>query len=245
VPTNRKAADAPGDNQEPSHATNGSSGGRPSEQRTEVLSSNENNAVRLKESAYALFAWASMRTDLKGLDAEAYQLYRDRLLADAGSPTDPIEAMILEQLALAHLNVGVFQYRATNAGTIQATAAYAGAAARLIAEFRRSALALQAYRVASRQLANDPSKDIVVPVEQAEACEALPGKKDLDNEEPLIKEPADGGDPIIPYPGPAAFHDQEPQSSDAARTRSGRKGKGPRRNSDNQAVGEVHRAANS
>jgi hypothetical protein len=186
-----------------------------------------------------------MRSDLKGIDVEAYQLFRDQMLSDAGHPSDPVERMILEQLILAHLNVGLFQYKATNAGTIQATAAYASAAARLIAEFRRSALALQAYRVTSRQLANDPSKDIVMPIEQANLAEDLAGKNDLDNEQPLIKESADGGDPIIPYPGPAALRDQQPQSLEAARIRPGRKGKSTRRNSDNQAMGEVHRAANS
>jgi hypothetical protein len=245
VPPNQNDLDAPGDGQDPPETTDGSAGGRPPEERTEVLTSNENNAVRLKESTYALFTWATMRADLKGVDVEAYQFFRDRMIADAGNPSDPVERMILEQLILAHLNVGLFQYKATNAGTIQATAAYASAAARLIAEFRRSALALQAYRLSSRQLAHDPSKDIVVPVEQANLAEDLPGKKDPDNEQPLIKEPADGGDPIIPYPGPAALRDQQPQSPEGARMRSGRKGKSARRDSENQALGEVHRAANS
>jgi hypothetical protein len=108
--------------------------------------------------------------------------------------------MILEQLILAHLNVGLFQYKATNAGTIQAMAAYTSASARLIAEFRRSALALQAYRLSSRQLANDPSKDIVVPVEQADAAEGLPRENDPDTGQLSIQEATDGGDTILPYP---------------------------------------------
>jgi hypothetical protein len=223
----------------------GACGGQPSAERTEVLSSNENNAVRLKESTYALFTWATMRSDLKGIDVEAYQLYRDQMLSGAGNPSDPVERMILEQLILAHLNVGLLQYKATNAGTIQATAAYASASARLIAEFRRSALALQAYRLSSRQLANDPSKDIVMPAEQAETCEGLPGKDDAEDEKGATREASDGGETIIPYPGHPSRGDQSVESPEVARGHTRRQGKASRRDPVDQALGDDHRAANA
>ena len=42
---------------------------------------------------------AAMAPAFKGIDWPAYKLYRDRLLADCGGPTDPIEVMLMEQLS--------------------------------------------------------------------------------------------------------------------------------------------------
>jgi hypothetical protein len=244
VPTNRNAPDPPDDHQDPPDATDGSSAREPTAEGTEIRDWSQIDAEQLRDSSYALFMYGSLRPGLKYPDVEAYRLYRARLLAESGNPSDPIEEMIIEQLALAHLNVGLYQTRANNATTLVEATAFAGAAARLIAEFRRSALALQAYRAASRQLANDPSKDIVLPVEQVEVCDVLPGKDDPDTEKLAIKEASDGDDGIIPYPGPTASGDQPPQQAEVARVHGRRKGKSPRRNSGNQTLGDDHRAAN-
>ncbi len=221
------------------------SAGQPTPEPTQVVNSSEHFAGHLRETTLSMFMYASMSPALKNVDLNAYRLFRDRLLADCGSPTDPIEIMIVEQLALAHFNTGLLQSRATNTNTIERAAVYASAAARLMAEFRRSALALQAYRLASRQLANDPAKDIILPVEQAVPIEVLPGKDHADNEQLAIKEASDGDETIIPYPGPAALGDQPAESPEVARIHAGRKGKGPRRDAGQPAVGAVHRAANS
>ena len=114
-----------------------------------------------------------------------------------------------------------------------------------MAEFRRSALALQAYRLASRQLANDPAKDIVMPVEQVDPAEVLVGKKCIDNEQLTAREASDADDTIIPYPGPAALGDQPAESSEVARIHGGRTRKGPGRDAGKPAVGAVNRAANA
>ena len=66
-----------------------------------------------------------MAPTLKGIDWPAYKLYRDRLLADSGNPTDPVEVMLLEQLGLAHFCMGLMAAKATNAGQVNACGIYA------------------------------------------------------------------------------------------------------------------------
>ena len=80
------------------------------------------------------------------VDAAIFRGYRDQLLKDAGSPSDPIEIMIIELLGLAHLQVARLQASVSCATAPEEAKAYAGAAARLTAEFRRLALGLKQYR---------------------------------------------------------------------------------------------------
>jgi hypothetical protein len=54
--------------------------------------------------------------------------------------------MLLEQLALAHFRVGQLHAAAGGAQGAEAAKALNAAAARLLGEFRRTALALRAYR---------------------------------------------------------------------------------------------------
>jgi hypothetical protein len=54
--------------------------------------------------------------------------------------------MMLEQLLPAHLRCAQFQANAGQAQSLQAVQLYNAAAARLLAEFRLTALALKAYR---------------------------------------------------------------------------------------------------
>jgi hypothetical protein len=96
--------------------------------------------------------FASLKQTLTQPDVMSYRIYRDRLLADYGDPRDPVVIMLLEQLALAHLNCGQLLHKASEAGTVECASAYLGATARLMAEFRRTALALPAYREAAQRL---------------------------------------------------------------------------------------------
>lgn len=145
--------------------------------KTEVAGSPEQWATVLRETIPSRFMYASMIKPFGVIDEHAYKAFRDRLIADCGSPSDPIEVMVIEQLALAHLNMGFLQCRAANAPTLEAVGVYGSAAARLMAEFRRSALALQAYRAASRQLASDPTQDVVIPAAQPDESPGNSGKK--------------------------------------------------------------------
>ncbi len=75
-----------------------------------------------------------------------FQYYRDQLFRDAGNPDDPIERMLIEQLAFAHHNLARLYIQATSATTPKQTEIYYAAAARLLSEFRRLALAFRDYR---------------------------------------------------------------------------------------------------
>ena len=71
------------------------------------------------------------------------QAYRDELVKEAG---DQLEEMVREQLAFAHHQICRLHVITSRCSDSAASAAYLGAVARLMAEFRRSTLALQGYR---------------------------------------------------------------------------------------------------
>ena len=77
------------------------------------------------------------------------QLITDTL-AKVGIPTinysPSIEVMLVEQLALAHFNIGRLQMKASQASDAKLAIAYGDAATRLLAEFRRCTLALEDFR---------------------------------------------------------------------------------------------------
>jgi hypothetical protein len=79
-------------------------------------------------------------------DSRAYKVFLDRLLEDAGNPSDPVERMLLEQLGLAHFRIGQLQVSAGQAKSVEAAKVYNSVAARLLGEFRRTALALRVYK---------------------------------------------------------------------------------------------------
>jgi hypothetical protein len=161
------------------------------------ISSSEHFAIRLRETVVPLFLSANLSRPLPQIDTAAYQIYRDRLLADCGSPSDPIEVMIIEQLALAHINTGLLHCRAANSGSVEGASVYLGAAARLMAEFRRSALALQAYRAAARQLEHKAETGPVVVIDGAAGIEGGPEKPGDDIEQGLCPETDDADVPVI------------------------------------------------
>ena len=78
--------------------------------------------------------------------ATGYRRYMDDILRDAGAPKDPVEIMLLEQLAVCHLRAAQLQGHAGQAETLEAATAYNAAAARLVSEIRKMALALKEYR---------------------------------------------------------------------------------------------------
>jgi hypothetical protein len=104
-------------------------------------------AVNLREvSAAGYLHWAVSTSLSDGINPAAFKLFRDKLLQDAGSPTDPIEVMLIEQLALAHFHIGRLQVRSCGAASPQLQVAYSDAATRLLGEFRRCTLALEDLR---------------------------------------------------------------------------------------------------
>jgi hypothetical protein len=107
----------------------------------------EQQAAILRDGAAAAYLYGATAAVLgRGVSLPGCQLYLGDLMREAGSPADPVEQMLLEQLALAHHAIGQLHVRAGASQTAEAAEAYAGAAARLLAEFRRTSLALKAYR---------------------------------------------------------------------------------------------------
>ena len=82
----------------------------------------------------------------KMLPAEAFIAYLEKFLEEAGGPTDPIERLLLEQLAFAHHNTGRLYIDAAAATTIEEARVLNGAVVKLVAEIRHTALAVKAYR---------------------------------------------------------------------------------------------------
>jgi len=106
----------------------------------------EHCAWLLEEAFGALFLRGSMGPASHGFDVKAFKLYRDNLLERAGSPSDPIEIMLIEQVALAHLSIGRLHSEAAGSSNLEQTKVFATLANTSSGEFRRSVLALKAYR---------------------------------------------------------------------------------------------------
>jgi hypothetical protein len=206
------------------------------------LARHEYYADQLRNNSAAVWHHAAMATKIKGVDPQSYILYHERLRADCGG-TDPIEVMLIEEIAQAHACLGLLFAKTSNGGHVEAVGIYSGAAARVMGEVRRSALALQAYRAASRQLAHDPTRDLIVPDRVIDPDGDAPGKNRADDEQGMRAEEPDADDAIIPYPEPAACGPQgAPASEVPAQSRGARKA--PRGRSGDAALGDVHRTAN-
>jgi len=110
----------------------------------------DEGAKRIKEIAASQYLYAASTKVLgPGFGSDSYLAYMHDFLNENGDPTDPIERMMLEQLAIAHHAIGNFHVRAGVKEKVEEVEIFSGAAARLMAEFRRTALALKAYRQSS------------------------------------------------------------------------------------------------
>ena len=77
---------------------------------------------------------------------KAAKAYVDELAKEAKRANDPVEAMMVEQLALAHHRIASLHARAAAADGIRGVEVYSSAAQRLLDEFRRLTLTLRDYR---------------------------------------------------------------------------------------------------
>ena len=84
---------------------------------------------------------------LKGsVRAPGYKVYRDQVLKAGGDPSDPLEAMLLEQAMVAHHRILSLHAEAARAETPEMIEVINAAATKLTAEFRRLCLAVREYR---------------------------------------------------------------------------------------------------
>jgi hypothetical protein len=78
-------------------------------------------------------------------DASAFRLYLEAFVRDAGDPRDPVERVLVEQLAFAHLRLADLHAQAAGAKAVEAIKVLTAASARLLAEVRRLGLTLRAF----------------------------------------------------------------------------------------------------
>ena len=104
-------------------------------------------AMNLREVIPAAYMYSAVaRSVTDSFDTPVYKAYRDQLLQDSGAPTDPLEVMLIEQMAIAHFNIGRLHMKSGSIGNDKLAIAYSDAATRLLGEFRRCTLALEEYR---------------------------------------------------------------------------------------------------
>ena len=99
----------------------------------------------IRDAAFAALMASSVPIG-KEVAASGFKVYLDRLREESGNPNDPIERMMIEQIAMAHFRIGQLHARAESAKTAEESKIFLGAAARLTSEFRRLALAVKQYR---------------------------------------------------------------------------------------------------
>jgi hypothetical protein len=129
-------------------------------------------ALNLRYLGPAAYLHGAMRSVVgSAFDVDDFEQYLRDFLEDAGGATDPVERMLLEQLAWSHNILGTLHIRAAHAHGVEATKVYQAASARLMAEFRRTALALTVYRqpAPGKRAAPTPVRDTKSPTGPAVA----------------------------------------------------------------------------
>lgn len=102
-------------------------------------------AEALREAAFPAYMASALGLSNQ-FGPEGYQLYLNQVIEGTGNPKDPIERMLVEQLAILHHRIGQLHVDAAHTKGVEASKIYNAATARLLGEFRRTALALRVYR---------------------------------------------------------------------------------------------------
>jgi hypothetical protein len=115
----------------------------------------EEQADILRRVIYPAMLASALKLDSL-VRASGFRLFLDDLMRDAGDPDDPIERMLLEQMTMAHLRAGQLQAEAKEAVALEAIEIRTRGSAALMAECRKTALALVEYRERARALSRRP-----------------------------------------------------------------------------------------
>ena len=143
----REATSLPGSDPPPAWRRPAAPASRPAEvARPEPSPAAEHFAAHLHETSGSAYLYCSMAQVFREVGPESFKLYLLKVMEDAGNPTDPIERMLIEQICLAHHNVGRLHVKAASAEHLEEARVYIGAAALLTGEFRRSISTLKSYR---------------------------------------------------------------------------------------------------
>jgi hypothetical protein len=139
------------------------------------------HALRLRWSAAGVYLFGASAGVFPLVEAAAFTQYMDAVRRDAGDPADPVEQMLLEQVALAHHAVGQLFMKASAAETVGAAGVYLAAATRLTAEVRKTAVALKEYRSPAARVPAVPNGvGVSEPGSRAAAGHVSPGPRLLD-----------------------------------------------------------------
>ncbi len=145
----------------------------------------EHHAAHLSETSASAYIYGSMGHFFRSIGPDAYKLYLLQVLKDAGDPSDPIERMLIEQICLAHHNIGRLHVKAAGAEGLDEARIYLGSAALITGEFRRTVATLKGYREPSKAT---PGKAEPVraglPADAAEALQEAPAGELAGNAEP-------------------------------------------------------------
>ncbi len=222
----------------------------PEEDRQKYLLHHAQAYVLAHQSAAIYVSSSAYGTIRKSYSPQIFTIYLAKLLEDCGDPEDPIARMLIEQLALAHHIIGRLYIRAAESQDAQRAAVYDKAAARLLGELRRLALALKEYRTppsarpqlvirqqnvaGSQQIAYvDPSKnDLGRELEKDRDTEPV-GKQteELTFEHPVL---------VTAQPEPGSSGETQQAETGPSDARGPRKAS--RRRAKKQAVGTLHRS---
>jgi hypothetical protein len=125
----------------------GSAAAATSDTRELEIDRTEHYARQLRDTVGAVFLHASVGPTLQMTDKpQAFKIYRDALIRAAGNPADPFEIMLIEQVAMAHMNIGRLHYECSLATDAERVKVYGALAVALTGEMRRTILALKVYR---------------------------------------------------------------------------------------------------
>ena len=105
----------------------------------------EQQSLAVKHGIAPAALAAAMGVENK-IETSGCRVYLDDLVRESGNPSDPVEIMLLEQLAMCHQYSIQMQALSKKAEGIEAIELYMSGAARLSSEFRKTALALKEYR---------------------------------------------------------------------------------------------------
>ena len=119
----------------------------PSETAAAPMTPSQSQAEVIKQtSTSAALATCLSKTFGKVVESNGFRAYHDDILTASGKPSDPIEVMLIEQLLLAHHRIGDLHAHSACSESAEEAVLYNGAALRLMAEFRKTSLALREYR---------------------------------------------------------------------------------------------------
>lgn len=134
------------------------------------------HAEHLFETSAAAYLHCSMGGVFPDVRGEAYNVYVYKVLEDAGNPSDQIERMLIEQVCLAHHNIGRIHIKAAMAEGLEEDRIYIGAAALITGEFRRTVATLKNYREPAKAPAGNAEPAKAVLAAGATPIETLAGE---------------------------------------------------------------------